>query len=125
MRFLIFETDPVTRRVLTDVLSAIGTCVTVDSVTEAQRYYRKNDYDLVCLDVDGPSETINLLERIHRHGGRALVTTQREDVEHIVSTLRRGGHGYLLKPIETNDQLLDQLEKMQLATTRRVPSIRV
>lgn len=123
MRFLIFETDPTTRRVLTDVLSAIGTCVTVDNVSEAQRYYRKNDYDLVCVDVDGPSASSDLLEKVHRHGGRVLMTTQREDVDHIVATLRRGGHGYLLKPVTTADQLLDQLERMQLATTQRVPTI--
>ncbi|MEM7164868.1 MAG: response regulator [Planctomycetota bacterium] len=123
MRFLIFETDVVTRGVLTDVLSSIGTCVTVDNVAEAHRYYRKNDYDLVTIDVDGPAEAIALLERVHQHGGRTLVTTQREDVEHIVSSLRRGGHGYLLKPVTTADELLDQLEKMELATTRRVPSI--
>lgn len=86
------------------------------------------DPDLILLDLNMPGtnglETLDLLRRIDL-SGRIVVFTVSNDEEDVVSALKRGADGYLLKDMEPEELLtsLHQAAASQLVLSEALTSV--
>ncbi|MGE3166275.1 MAG: response regulator [Planctomycetota bacterium] len=119
MRTLIIEAQGASRRVLKQALAELGSCDCVPEAGQGLRqfqtaYAASQPYDLVCVDVSTQGwGGIDVLREMREHEQelgvgvgrqtRMLMTTDIEDVDHIVRHLRRGCHGYLIRPFTVRE----------------------
>lgn len=128
MKILIVEDDFVSRTVLQEMLSPVGTChQAVDGMEALIAFERaldeKEPYNLICLDImmpnlDGQATLIRLreIEKSRGIGGsdmvKILMTTSLDDPKNIMTALVRGScEGYLVKPLQRK-VLLDKLREI-------------
>lgn len=129
MRYLIIEAQAASRRLLKQALSESGSCDCVQDPDQGVRQFVSafeagRPYSLVFLDLTTPDwGGLEALQEMREHEQelgietrdqtRVLMTTDIEDVDHIVKHLRRGCHGYLIRPF-TGEEILDALGKMSV-----------
>jgi two-component system chemotaxis response regulator CheY len=130
MRVLIVEDDFTARRMLKEILSALGDCDVVVDGREAVQAFRlaweeKHPYDLICMDImmphmDGNTalEQIREMEReIGIEGSdevKVIMSTALGDPKTVVKAFYRGGAtSYLVKPIDKR-KLLGELQNLKL-----------
>ena len=110
-RVLVVDDDPSTLRTLARLLKLNGyECVTASSADEARNVISQDHVALVLSDVDMPGESgLDLLESIaSKHPDLATVmVTGMDDRELAERALRMGAYGYVIKPFETNEILIN------------------
>lgn len=127
MRTLVIEAQGASRRVLKQALAEVGSCDCVPDPEQGVRQFQtahaaSQPYDLVCLDVStegwGGIEVLREMREHEQELGigssrhtRVLMTTDIEDVDHIVRHLRGGCHGYLIRPF-TIREVQDAVQKV-------------
>jgi PAS domain S-box-containing protein len=125
-RVLVAEDSLVNQRITARLLEKRGHCaVVVANGREALEALKKENYDLVLMDVympemDGLEATAAIRQREKESGFHQPVIALTADVDR-ARCLAAGMDGYLDKPI--NPQELDELLKTQLAHPRKVGKI--
>jgi two-component system, chemotaxis family, chemotaxis protein CheY len=115
MKILVVDDEYISRILLTEMLSAYGTCYVATDGREAvailERSFDTNEqFDLVCLDIMMPEmdgqEVLHLIRRMEearniRGITKVIMTTALNDSENIVRAFTQGGcEAYLTKPID-------------------------
>lgn len=125
-RVLVVDDDPSTLRTLARLLKLNGyECSTASSADEARAVMSQDHVTLVLSDVDMPGESgIDLLESlVAQHPDTATVmVTGIDDRELAERALRLGAYGYVIKPFETNEILINisnALRRRQLEIENR------
>ena len=125
-RVLVVDDDPSTLRTIARLLKLNGyECVTAASADEARAVISQDHVALVLSDVDMPGESgIDLLDSIAAtHPDTATVmVTGIDDRELAERALRMGAYGYVIKPFETNEILINvsnALRRRQLEIENR------
>ena len=125
-RVLVVDDDPSTLRTIARLLKLNGyECVTAASAKEARAVIADDHVALVLSDVDMPGESgIDLLDSIaSTHPDTATVmVTGIDDRELAERALRMGAYGYVIKPFETNEILINvsnALRRRQLEIENR------
>lgn len=125
-RVLVVDDDPSTLRTLARLLKLNGyECATASSADEARAVMSQDNVTLVLSDVDMPGESgIELLESlVAQHPDTATVmVTGIDDRELAERALRLGAYGYVIKPFETNEILINvsnALRRRQLEIENR------
>jgi len=135
MKVLIAEDDDISRKILTRILSRLGTCDSVVDGAEAVEAFELAwadgaPYDLVLLDIMMPEvdgqEAIKQIRKIERQMGirgkkevKVIMLTALDDPRSVVEAYYHGGAtSYLVKPIGT-EQLMIELKKLDLLTTEQ------
>ena len=110
-RILIVDDEEKIGRHLHRLLSARGyTCSTALSAGEARRLLEDGHFDLILCDVNMPGESgIELLdETANRYPDTATVmVTGLDDTELAEHALQMGAYGYVIKPFEPNEIVID------------------
>ena len=135
VRFLVVEDEPVSRAVLTRILSAFGECDAVADGEEAlthvaNSYADKLPYDLILLDISLPGtdgqEVLNRIRDMEEDlnlapekGVKVIITTGHDDEETIFAAHVSGCHAYLVKPISKN-QIMTELANLGLVDGARL-----
>ena len=97
------------------------TCFTADSAHKAIEMIEKNIYPLIISDINMPGMSgIDLLEEIkskYQDEVAVLLVTAIHDRELAIQALRMGAYGYLTKPVDQNEMIvnvIDALERRRL-----------
>ncbi len=127
MKILIAEDEFVSRTILTEMLSAYGTCHVAVNGLEAleaiENAIEKEKYDLVCLDIMMPEldgqEVLSGIRKLEKERGLEGVTkvfmiTALDDSENIMKAFTQGHcEAYLTKPIK-KEELEKHIREMGL-----------
>jgi two-component system, chemotaxis family, chemotaxis protein CheY len=130
MRILIVEDEYISRVLLSEMLSAYGTCHTAINGEEAVEILKRSfetdeRFDLVCLDIMMPElDGQEVLRRIremekerHIHGmdaTKVIMTTALDDSKNIMQAFAKGHcEAYLTKPLDRG-KLLQHLRDLRL-----------
>ena len=130
MKILIVEDEYISRVLLSEMLSAFGTChVAIDgreAVTILERSFEmKERFDLVCLDIMMPEldgqEVLHRIRNmeesmnIHRTDAtKVIMTTALDDSKNIMQAFTKGHcEAYLTKPID-RVKLMQNLQELKL-----------
>ncbi len=133
MKILIAEDDVMTRAVLQEMLTEVGTTHAVENGRQAidlftQALKERDPFDLVCLDIMMPEmdgqETLLRIRKVEDDLGvvdglqvKVIMITALSDPENIKKAKVDGRcEAYLTKPIKM-DQLLDQIKKLGLVVS--------
>jgi two-component system, chemotaxis family, chemotaxis protein CheY len=139
MQCLIVDDDLVGRKVLVQLLSALGYCETAGTGRAAVEAFRSAldqgcPYDLVCLDVRMPGvdgmevlREIRSLEDAHGvlpgRGARIVMVTSVGDGDAVLSAFRNQCDAYTRKPV-TRERLFAALQSAGIPTQRQtIPSV--
>ena len=86
------------------------TCLTASSAAEARRHLAERHFDLILCDMNMPGESgLELLEetaRMYPETATVLVTGM-DDTQLAERALAMGAYGYVIKPFEANEILID------------------
>ncbi|MDQ3963399.1 MAG: response regulator [Actinomycetota bacterium] len=108
---LIVDDDEVTRRLLTRVLEGGGfLCQTAAGAEEAEQKLAERTFDLILSDVQMPGDSgIDLLERVAKAypDTATVMCTDVDDSEFAKRALAMGTYGYVIKPFESNEILIN------------------
>jgi len=108
---LVVDDDPVIARALKRALESRGhLCTVVGNATEARTSFEKNDFSLVLCDVGlGKESGLELLRELLacKPGTPSLIVTGFDDQNLVDTALDIGAYGYVLKPFEPNQLLID------------------
>lgn len=130
MKTLIVEDEYISRVLLLEILSPLGTCDIATTGSEAvdlieRAFADGSHYDLICLDImipkpDGQEvlKTIRSIEESKdidgKRSAKVIMTTALDDSRNILEAFTIGKcDAYLTKPIDA-EKLLAQLRHMQL-----------
>jgi putative two-component system response regulator len=124
---LCVEDDPQVRRLIASVLAGSGhDCVSVDSAEAALRVLEERSFALALCDIGLPGSSgldlVAELRRKHPEVATVMVTGQ-NDPEVADVALKLGAYGYLTKPFEANQLLIDvtnALRRVKLEAAQRV-----
>ncbi|MFH1216937.1 MAG: response regulator [Pseudomonadota bacterium] len=133
MKILIAEDDVMTRVILQEMLSEVGTTHGVENGREAlevftQALNEKDPFDLVCLDIMMPEingqEALVQIRKIEEDMGvipeyqvKVIMITALNDPENIMKAHVEGRcEAYMTKPVKMN-HLLDQIKKLGLVVS--------
>jgi DNA-binding NarL/FixJ family response regulator len=119
IKILIADDHPVVRKGLKDIIAEIPDITVVDEASagmEAVDKVRKNDYDVVLLDISMPG--IDGLEALKQIKGErpklpVLILSIYPEGKYAVRVLRAGASGYLTKE-STPDELIAAIRKVHL-----------
>jgi two-component system chemotaxis response regulator CheY len=115
IKILVVEDEYISRILLTEMLSAFGTCHVATDGKEAvaiiERSFDANEqFDLVCLDIMMPEmdghEVLQFIRKMEEERNivgttKVIMTTTLNDTENIVRAFAQGGcEAYLVKPID-------------------------
>lgn len=110
-QILVVDDDETVRHLLTRVLERAGyLCQTADSAEEADRVLAERRFDLILSDVQMPGDSgIDLLERVATRfpDTATLMVTGVDDTELAARALAMGAYGYVIKPFEVNEILIN------------------
>ena len=108
---LIVDDEETIARHLERVLSRKAyDCMTASSGAEARTLLQKRPFDLVLCDVNMPGESgIDLLDEIARNypDTATVMVTGMDDTDLAEHALAMGAYGYVIKPFEPNEILID------------------
>lgn len=103
IRILIVDDHPVVRRGIKSLLSnhadfdVVGEAGTASA---ALRLVEQLSPDIVLLDIRLPDESgLELLNQIRQFDTKVLILTSFDDEEHVLTALKRGAHGFILKNV--------------------------
>jgi len=130
MRVLIVEDDPISRELLSRILSPHGDCTLCVDGREAVTAFREalesgRPFHLVCLDIMMPEmdgqEALREIRRLERDQGvprseesTVIMTTALDTPRDVIEAYYRGGcTSYLVKPI-SQSKLLNVLQELGL-----------
>lgn len=133
MKILIAEDDVMTRVILQEMLSEVGTTHGVENGREAidvftQALHDKDPFDLVCLDIMMPElngqDALVRIRKIEEDMGvipeyqvKVIMITALSDPENIMKAHVEGRcEAYMTKPVKMNN-LLDQIKKLGLVVS--------
>lgn len=127
VKVLIVDDEEPIRRLLGHLLEMHGYhCTLAADAIDARRHIRNEDFDLVLCDLNMPGESgLQLLQHIlAEHPDTAAITvTAIDDPEVARTALGIGAYGYIIKPFETNEVLINvanALRRRQLEIDNRV-----
>jgi putative two-component system response regulator len=128
-RVLCVDDDAQVRRLVERLVATAGhQCVGAASVDEARRLLAEETFSVVLCDIGLPGRSgLELLDEIARtRPDLATVMVTGEHDPHVANTaLQLGAYGYLTKPFEANELLIDltnALHRRRLEAERRVAS---
>jgi len=108
---LVIDDDAVVGKALKRTLEARGYfCTVADHAKEARSLFERGDFNLVLCDIGlGEESGLELLRDLlaDRPGTPSLIVTGSDDPKLVDSALDIGAYGYLLKPIDPNQLLID------------------
>ncbi len=130
MKILIVEDEYISRVLLSEMLSAFGTChVAIDgkeAVTILERSFEtKERFDLVCLDIMMPEldgqEVLHCIRNMEKsmninraEATKVIMTTALDDSKNIMQAFTKGHcEAYLTKPID-RVKLMQHLQELKL-----------
>ncbi|OKY75176.1 MAG: hypothetical protein BM485_09360 [Desulfobulbaceae bacterium DB1] len=133
MKILIAEDDVMTRVILQEMLSEVGTTHGVENGREAidvftRALHDKDPFDLVCLDIMMPElngqDALVRIRKIEEDMGvipeyqvKVIMITALSDPENIMKAHVEGRcEAYMTKPVKMNN-LLDQIKKLGLVVS--------
>lgn len=112
---LVADHEPALRRSLARVLEARGMRVgVVEDGLQALDYVAKTPPDVALVDVTMPGlGGLELLARLQAGGApcEVILMTACVDVESAVAAMKAGAHGFLTKPLHSNDAVVHAVEK--------------
>ncbi len=127
MRILIVEDDIISRFLLTEYMSAYGTCYTAVDGEEAVDAVRKalenrEPFDVICLDIKMPKkdgqEALRDIRELEEakgimlgDGAKIVMTTTMSDADSIMEAFRQQCDAYLVKPI-SKEKMEKELQKL-------------
>lgn len=110
-RILIVEDEEATRRLLGRLLEGYGyVCTQAGDAREARRRLRESDFALILCDVNMPGESgLQLVREVLKEYPQmaAVMVTGLDDPQFANVALESGAYGYILKPFETNEILIN------------------
>lgn len=110
-RILIVDDEDATRRLLARVLEGQGYVCTLAADAHEARLRLENDrFDLMLCDVNMPGESgLQLLKHVLREhpDTAAVMVTGLDDPQFANIALETGAYGYVIKPFESNEVLID------------------
>ncbi len=108
---LIVEDEDATRRLLGRLLDTYGyACTLAENAQEARRRLDEHTFDLILCDVNMPGESgLDLVRQILKEHPEtaAVMVTGLDDPQLANVALESGAYGYILKPFETNEILIN------------------
>jgi two-component system, chemotaxis family, chemotaxis protein CheY len=136
MKILVVDDEYISRILLTEMLSAYGTCHTAADGMEAvailqDAFAAGERFDLVCLDIMMPGidgqEVLLLIRKMEEERHilgitKVIMTTALNDSKNIIRAFTLGGcQAYLTKPIN-RDKLVQNLIDLKMITEGRTLS---
>lgn len=110
-RILIVDDEDATRRLLGRVLEGHGyVCTLAADAHEARAQLDNEQFDLILCDVNMPGESgLQLLKHVLREhpDTAAVMVTGLDDPQFANIALETGAYGYVIKPFESNEVLID------------------
>lgn len=110
-RILIVEDEEATRRLLGRLLEGYGyACTQAGDAREARQRLRDSDFALILCDVNMPGESgLQLVREVLKEYPQmaAVMVTGLDDPQFANVALESGAYGYILKPFETNEILIN------------------
>jgi len=130
MRVLIVEDDPISGRILQNILSAYGNCdIAVDGKAALSAFRRSleevSPYNLICMDIMMPElsgqEALQRIREMEDQAGvqaanavKVVMTTALSETRDASDALFRGGAcAYFVKPIQI-DNFIDELKRIRV-----------
>jgi len=108
---LIVEDEDATRRLLGRLLEGYGyTCTLAGDAQEARRRLSEREFALILCDVNMPGESgLDLVRQVLKDYPQtaAVMVTGLDDPQLANVALESGAYGYILKPFETNEILIN------------------
>lgn len=108
---LIVEDEDATRRLLGRLLEGYGyACTLAGDAQEARRRLSEREFDLILCDVNMPGESgLDLVRQVLKDFPQtaAVMVTGLDDPQLANVALESGAYGYILKPFETNEILIN------------------
>jgi putative two-component system response regulator len=108
---LIVEDEDATRRLLGRLLDGYGyTCTLAGDAQEARRRLSEREFALILCDVNMPGESgLDLVRQVLKDYPQtaAVMVTGLDDPQLANVALESGAYGYILKPFETNEILIN------------------
>lgn len=130
MRALIVEDDPISGKMLLNILSGYGHCDLAQNGRQAiatfeQSLDRAEPYNLICMDISMPEldgqETLRRIRELEKRAGidkdhevKVFMTTASSETSQVSDALFNGGaSGYFVKPLRV-DAFLGELRRLNL-----------
>ncbi|MFZ2865429.1 MAG: response regulator, partial [Ignavibacteriaceae bacterium] len=120
MKILLAEDEKITRKSLTDILTAEKhEVVSFDNGNQAYESIKKNDYDVIITDIRLPGMNgIDILKNAKELNPKIIVIiiTAYASVETAVEALKFGAYDYLIKPFSPVQLLsiLQHIDQLKL-----------
>jgi two-component system chemotaxis response regulator CheY len=127
MRILVIEDEPVSQKVLGNILSSYGSVDMAGDGLEGLKKFeasleQKKPYDLICLDIMMPHVPgLEVLQKIRQEeakrgmqglaGTKVIMTSALDDGKNVLGSFRAGCEAYIVKPVDRT-QLLDTVLKL-------------
>jgi putative two-component system response regulator len=125
-RLLIVDDDTIVQQLLTRWLGVAGySCALANSTESAWTHLKEHEVDLVTLDIRMPGGSeLDLLDQIKQTfpDTAVLMLTGEGDSSKAIRTLTHGAFGYLIKPVEREEilvQVQNGLERRRLVIENR------
>jgi len=110
-RILVVDDEEEVRRLLARLLERAGySCEVARDATEAQELLTKGDFDLLLTDMDMPGESgLDLIRKTSAKYPElaTVMITGLDDTALATSALELGAYGYIIKPFESNEILIN------------------
>ncbi len=127
MKILIVEDDPISQKVLANILNGYGEVQVANNGMEAQKLFSASlasskPFDLVCLDIMMPEiPGVDVLKNMRKEeashgihglaGAKVIMTSSLDDGGSVLGSFRAGCEAYIVKPIDRS-KLLDTVLKL-------------
>ena len=127
MKILIVEDEPVSQKILSNILSGYGTIKVASDGLEGYKLFadsleKREPFDLVCLDIMMPHVPgLEVLQKIRKDeaahgmhglaGTKVIMTSALDDGQNVLGSFRAGCEAYIVKPIDRT-QVLDTILKL-------------
>jgi two-component system chemotaxis response regulator CheY len=130
LKILIVEDDPLSSRLLQEMLSSYGECDTAINGEAGVRSFQKSledkkSYDLICMDIMMPEvdghQALRQIRGIERSSGlkvtegvNIIMITALDDPPNVVKAFEDAGAiGYITKPV-SKEELINEIQELGL-----------